>query len=201
LSHRRAFTLIELLVVIAIIAILAAMLFPVFACARERARSANCLSNLRQLACVGLMYGDDWDELLPVSPTQGNAMPTTVAAFKPYAENWQIFYCPSIRALSGYDPCLNATVENFSMGNIGYYYWSMDAIHPHTGPFGQYHPPRHLTLASDPSMWMWSDVFGKHYWQQGGEFLHHSGKWTFTNASMMDGHAKPMRGRPTELFR
>lgn len=66
---RSAFTLIELLVVIAIIAVLAAMLFPVFAQAREKARSASCVSNLRQIGNAVLMYAQDYEEVLPISAT------------------------------------------------------------------------------------------------------------------------------------
>src|SRR6187402_443318 len=62
-----AFTLIELLVVIAIIAILAAILFPVFAQVREKARQTTCASNLKQLGLGMTMYAQDWDEKLPVS--------------------------------------------------------------------------------------------------------------------------------------
>jgi len=62
LSCERAFTLIELLVVIAIIAILAAILFPVFAKARDKARQATCMSNLKQLALAWLMYADSHQE-------------------------------------------------------------------------------------------------------------------------------------------
>ena len=64
-STRRGFTLIELLVVIAIIAILAAILFPVFARAREKARQASCASNVRQLGMAYLMYLSDNDGLYP----------------------------------------------------------------------------------------------------------------------------------------
>jgi prepilin-type N-terminal cleavage/methylation domain-containing protein/prepilin-type processing-associated H-X9-DG protein len=62
INHRRAFTLIELLVVIAIIAILAAILFPVFAQAREKARSISCLSNVKQIGTASMMYVQDYDE-------------------------------------------------------------------------------------------------------------------------------------------
>src|ERR1051325_5953821 len=64
-AQRQAFTLIELLVVIAIIAILAAILFPVFAQAREKARQTACLSNLKQIGLAFAMYVQDYDELLP----------------------------------------------------------------------------------------------------------------------------------------
>ena len=65
--RNRGFTLIELLVVIAIIAILAAILFPVFAQAREAARRSACLSNMKQISTALLMYAQDNDEILPAS--------------------------------------------------------------------------------------------------------------------------------------
>jgi len=97
---RRGFTLIELLVVIAIIAILAAILFPVFARAREKARMASCASNLKQIALGALMYAQDNDEVY-VAWRQGSeacaagrgAWPQHV--IYPYVKNHQLFACPS----------------------------------------------------------------------------------------------------------
>ncbi|MCE5219181.1 DUF1559 domain-containing protein [bacterium] len=93
---RRGFTLIELLVVIAIIAILAAILFPVFARAREKARMASCQSNLKQLALGILMYAQDYDSR---GPYGYYAIPGGSIRWRntidPYLKNTQIFVCPS----------------------------------------------------------------------------------------------------------
>ncbi|MGI5820427.1 MAG: DUF1559 domain-containing protein [Armatimonadota bacterium] len=97
---RRGFTLIELLVVIAIIAILAAILFPVFARAREKARQTSCLSNVKQIMLGVLMYAQDYDEALPVASHWYRGDGTTVVwdqALDPYVKNQQVFVCPSGR--------------------------------------------------------------------------------------------------------
>ena len=95
------FTLIELLVVIAIIAILAAILFPVFARTREKARSTACQSNLRQLGTAILMYRNDNDGRMPYMWLQGydsgGAMYYRwIHVIYPYVQNEQIFSCPSM---------------------------------------------------------------------------------------------------------
>jgi len=104
--RRLGFTLIELLVVIAIIAILAAILFPVFARAREKARQTSCISNMKQLALGFMMYKQDYDECHPNAtasagfygwyavpyPTYGWHWP---AATQPYIKNNQLLRCPS----------------------------------------------------------------------------------------------------------
>jgi len=82
--RRSAFTLIELLVVIAIIAILAAILFPVFAQAREKARQATCVSNLKQLGTACVMYAQDYDESYPMLESGGGARLTVANLLDPY---------------------------------------------------------------------------------------------------------------------
>ena len=92
------FTLIELLVVIAIIAILAAILFPVFARARENARRASCSSNLKQIGLGWLQYAQDYDErIVPFSSTAGTAGYSHhwTTALQPYLKSTQIYVCPS----------------------------------------------------------------------------------------------------------
>ncbi len=97
MTKKSGFTLIELLVVIAIIAILAAILFPVFAQAREKARSISCLSNLKQLANGFMMYSQDYDECLPLSVRT----PTPIywhEVVQPYLKSKAILKCPSASA-------------------------------------------------------------------------------------------------------
>ncbi len=110
----RGSTLIELLVVIAIIAILAAILFPVFASARERARQASCVSNLKQLSLATLMYVQDYDETYPTYASDcagsggcvqywfarkvGTAWDKTLGLIYPYMKNHQVQKCPSFTA-------------------------------------------------------------------------------------------------------
>ncbi len=108
MKTKKGFTLIELLVVIAIIAILAAILFPVFAKAREAARKTSCLSNMKQIGTGMMMYAQDYDEIMP-SATFGNAPAGlwgtqtwndygwcyVFALMDPYTKNSGIYGCPS----------------------------------------------------------------------------------------------------------
>ena len=98
----RGFTLIELLVVIAIIAVLAAILFPVFARARAKGLQTQCLSNMKQLGTAMLAYAMDYDMNLPLWSLEGDPMPsppnpchTWDVALDPYVKNVQIYVCPS----------------------------------------------------------------------------------------------------------
>ena len=150
---RRGFTLIELLVVIAIIAILAAILFPVFAKAREKARQTSCLSNVRQIGVGVLSYVQDNDEFFPFHRTlvgSGQAIsfpvyPGTLTvvlycdAIYPYVKNAQIFRCPSRpTAWLGYG-------WNYSLG----YYGNFPG---RTGPLYQGRPLADVKSPSETGM-------------------------------------------------
>jgi prepilin-type N-terminal cleavage/methylation domain-containing protein/prepilin-type processing-associated H-X9-DG protein len=122
-KQRRGFTLIELLVVIAIIAILAAILFPVFAQARDKARSAACLSNGKQIASAVMMYTQDYDETLPhhaadvgngtTSFLAPNVATTWLRSILTYTKNSNVFNCPSSPLYPGLTPNPNIPVTSY----------------------------------------------------------------------------------------
>ena len=100
----KGFTLIELLVVIAIIAILAAILFPVFARARENARRASCQSNLKQIGLGFMQYTQDYDEKFPFATDNVTALTGWAVAIQPYLKSTQIYQCPSEPTSGSSDP-------------------------------------------------------------------------------------------------
>jgi prepilin-type N-terminal cleavage/methylation domain-containing protein len=111
---KKGFTLIELLVVIAIIAILAAILFPVFAQAREAARNATCQSNLKQFMMGILQYTQDYDECMPLSVSGANEIGPGIAKMynvpqfgvhwqiMPYVKSAEVFHCPDDAGFTSY---------------------------------------------------------------------------------------------------
>jgi prepilin-type N-terminal cleavage/methylation domain-containing protein/prepilin-type processing-associated H-X9-DG protein len=197
---RKGFTLIELLVVIAIIAILAAILFPVFARAREKARQSNCLSNTKQLALATLMYVQDYDEMIPYDDLDYNGSGAEDAGdgtwrgmIRPYCKNSQLFMCPSKKLTSN---VFDGRWNDFGM-NAGY---AMNVCHWASGsptpPYGQA-----LARVEDgASCVLFLESDGTHSigqesndrgWQPGSTYgkRHNDG----SNYAFVDGHAKWMK--------
>jgi prepilin-type N-terminal cleavage/methylation domain-containing protein/prepilin-type processing-associated H-X9-DG protein len=162
---RRGFTLIELLVVIAIIAILAAILFPVFARAREKARQTSCLSNMKQMGLALLSYVSDYDETAPaysVGPYHWNVL------VYPYIKNMQLYRCPD----STKNPAApNGTNRNWLpdyprgvTGTDGCRIYSDYAINRGGG---DYSTPTYNSPARTTAQGYWQDVAGT-YWVMEG---------------------------------
>ena len=121
---KQGFTLIELLVVIAIIAILAAILFPVFARARENARRASCQSNLKQIGLGLIQYSQDYDEQLTPAWSGSNVFPGTTRwmnVVQPYVKSDQLFNCPSMAINGPYRPGDSAAYPGSYTLNCTYY--------------------------------------------------------------------------------
>ncbi|MBP8954360.1 MAG: DUF1559 domain-containing protein [Armatimonadetes bacterium] len=183
----RGFTLIELLVVIAIIAILAAILFPVFARAREKARQSSCLSNLKQITLAVLMYADDWDETLPYYQRPwGYAWYDDIM---PYMKNRQILVCPSKPDWNPSAPThktgygLNETVFPSGSGSP----WPVPSI-----PLSAIQSPSETIAGADKNQ---GNVYivgvsfaGSTAWPYNVDTRHNDG----ANFAFMDGHAKFM---------
>src|SRR5512140_483933 len=133
-TMKRAFTLIELLVVIAIIAILAAILFPVFAQAKAAAKKASCLSNIKQVALAMNMYANDSDDMLPAS---GEDYPASVtAACRIIIDYPGLAWCPGDnRALGWKDPL---EVQNWA-----------NEIYPYVKSLPMYLCPSALNISSN----------------------------------------------------
>jgi prepilin-type N-terminal cleavage/methylation domain-containing protein/prepilin-type processing-associated H-X9-DG protein len=132
---QKGFTLIELLVVIAIIAILAAILFPVFAQAREKARTVTCTNNCRQIATALMMYAQDYDENLPGFPDpQRNPLFASwswqmiIPILDPYLKNRQVWVCPSASNTATTGPSNDRT--RISLGYNEYLYNTAHAVAP-----------------------------------------------------------------------
>ncbi len=203
---KRGFTLIELLVVIAIIAILAAILFPVFARAREKAKSQSCLSNVKQLGLGCIMYASDYDGKFPKRIT-GAATPIAcpfadhggdprdeypyifwMDMIYPYVKNEQLFVCPARPKGLGYR-CGYGLNREFDLANSG-----------HGLKDAEIQKPAEFVLLTDRNShwgfttrvywWYPWAVPGKYYWiwhyRAGGGPKHMDGM----NVAFVDGHAK-----------
>ncbi|MEN6304529.1 MAG: prepilin-type N-terminal cleavage/methylation domain-containing protein [Armatimonadia bacterium] len=178
---RAGFTLIELLVVIAIIAILAAILFPVFAKAREKARQSSCLSNVKQAAMATLQYVQDYDETLPVAiggRPDWSLFWTTVELIQPYMKSRQLIFCPS-------DPTGSVNFTSFTGLGRYSYVWNRAAFaYMVPGlPAGAVRSLADLPLPSETTCFFDGKMVGMALW---ADPRHNDG----VNVSFFDGHAK-----------
>jgi prepilin-type N-terminal cleavage/methylation domain-containing protein/prepilin-type processing-associated H-X9-DG protein len=227
-TGRFGFTLIELLVVIAIIAILAAILFPAFARARENARRASCLSNLRQIGLGVMQYTQDYDEIYPMkrwSGTGNGALNDTYSWRRitfPYVKSSQIYTCPS--NTYGTEPAndsypgyaiLGASDPRFSRS---YSINGQTAYINGTAIAEEYSLPRYhpASLSSVPDAartvyvaeYSWRDAAVE--WQDGnalnanGRGLYFNGHLNTCNFLFADGHVKAMKpsatGSPVNMW-
>jgi len=176
------FTLIELLVVIAIIAILAAILFPVFAKAREKARQASCLSNEKQGGLAWLMYAEDYDGKMPAAYNNSlgrfwsgqDTDPTHMyypELLTPYIRSTGIFFCPSVSDGIGID----GTGFTYKQNGTTYIMW---AAREHSGESlgSVQYPAQGLVFTDHPDGW-------GPWWNEPPHFLG-------INILFMDGHTK-----------
>ncbi|MGQ9900946.1 MAG: prepilin-type N-terminal cleavage/methylation domain-containing protein [Fimbriimonadales bacterium] len=214
--RKHGFTLIELLVVIAIIALLAAILFPVFAGAREKARQSSCLSNMRQMMLASLMYADDYAETLPLVQHTGGRWVHDL--LQPYTRARLFYRCPSDPSVNFEQPLPGYPPEFVRRASYGTNFW----MSPKFGSYRTLDCNGYMTLASirtpastiyiaemkenllwdhfHPSMWPadLNDPFNNPCglidpadelamtWHQGG-----------TNYAFLDGHARWMRFEQT----
>ena len=203
---KKGFTLIELLVVIAIIAILAAILFPVFAQARDKARQSACLSNVKQIATAIQLYTDDYDETYPATCEQdcglipdgwGNITNKNAHSVKvllqPYCKSLDLFVCPNATRLRQYD------------NDYGFcsYVWNggvMD-VNKGTPAMASLNNPSSIILSIECT---YADQWNRMmpYWHKNGHWWcgslinsinpPHAGKTLF-NMAFADGHAKGVK--------
>lgn len=172
MSNKRAFTLIELLVVIAIIAILAAILFPVFTQAREKARQTSCLSNARQLGLAMMMYSQDYDEMSVTSEHNVTTFADLYPWYLPlsgYIKSRDVLKCPSVASviptswfITGVNPSNWQSIRtDYLINGIFAHHVAMAAIatpaeqimvveRPATIAALDYHP---WSASSDPTQW------------------------------------------------
>jgi len=193
---KRGFTLIELLVVIAIIAILAAILFPVFARAREKARQSACLSNVKQISLAIQMYANDYDDRIPFMLTwDPDGTPNAVAWWwqvtEPYIKNTQVWKCPSQgdRTPSEYShyhytyprmPYLGHQASSQERAHLSYWKYPAETmIFCCTRPDGPGSSAAYSYISYAASHWV--DPYTGHVGT-----VHNNG----SNVGFMDGHAK-----------
>lgn len=207
MRHSRGFTLIELLVVIAIIAILAAILFPVFARAREKARQSSCQSNLKQLGVAFMMYTQDYDETYPMAfyedwmtywdtkvDWSGNVIGDGIIA--PYTKNQQIAQCPSLSSVNSDRPFSGYAYNTTYIGGS-------PAEGRRPAALASVQSPAETVLLCDSALWskLTNDLWANSMLRAPGDYMYSDPTWGTgpnvhfrhngtANVAYCDGHVK-----------
>jgi prepilin-type N-terminal cleavage/methylation domain-containing protein/prepilin-type processing-associated H-X9-DG protein len=215
MSVRRGFTLIELLVVIAIIAILAAILFPVFAKAKEKAKQASCISNMKQIALALMQYATDYDDHMPLPDLRGTGVSLGTAwdgrpvvdlwdwrsAIQPYVKNAGITLCPSYEMPDEplWAPCCSNTSRGWGDGlrrsYAGCHSWAHSGYAPNGRNLSSVPRPASLIMVLESREWypdLGTWTMNWRVWFDGskGIYTSHNG---MCNWAFYDGHVKAMK--------
>jgi len=203
-SGAKGFTLIELLVVIAIIAILAAILFPVFARARESARQTSCLSNVRQLGMAFTQYFQDYDEMFP--HVKGGSPWTN--SMQPYLRSYKMLRCPSDPSTNWDQPLVGATATRVTSYTLNGYFPPGNSTDVQGGnyPFiGSVNRPADTIFLAESNANRTGAYFHAHVWNPPASASHwlldrdrpddveterHGDRF---NVAYLDGHAKSVK--------
>jgi len=207
-TRKRGFTLIELLVVIAIIALLAAILFPVFARARENARKSSCLNNLKQIGVGLAQYTQDFDEQYCRASMTPPTMTTQIMSWQnvimPYVKSAQTFACPSnSNRTKGFIGCPSCSPVKGNPDNVPISYGANQGKNNNKGPFSAQNVPEAVSLADIQSptsviaiceyLWAWPDVAIADNGLKSNIFGH----LNQSNFLFCDGHVKSMKATST----
>jgi len=213
-ARHGAFTLMELLVCLAIISVLAGLVFPVVARAREKARQTGCLSNVRQIAAGILLYVQDYDETFPaatnISAGVNSQFPHLRSLIQPFVRSDDVWWCPSEPRPSVWEkvihpvPAFNDAA--FRGSGTSYAYKSRNAQNPPGNRNGNLAGTPLAALTTPAAVWLFWDAdsdYSRHTDGTTNNFIWGACRWRGMPGQMAafaDGHARVIRGIPYPQF-